>query len=187
MSVSVKSLDIPDVLVLSPRRFSDSRGYFLETWSKAAFTAIGIDADFVQDNQSLSSEPGTVRGLHYQAPPCAQAKLIRVLKGAIFDVAVDIRPRSPTFGRWCTQTLVGDTPEQLFIPRGFAHGFMTLEPDTIVAYKVDGPYSPKHEGGIRWDDPALAIPWPRFAGPVAISPKDVELPAFKDMQTWQDW
>ena len=179
-------LAIADVILIEPRRSGDARGFFMETYKRSEFIANGIAEAFVQDNYSRSAR-GVLRGLHYQAPPCAQAKLIRVLKGAIFDVAVDIRPRSPTFGRWCTQTLVGDTPEQLFIPRGFAHGFMTLEPDTIVAYKVDGPYSPKHEGGIRWDDPALAIPWPRFAGPVAISPKDVELPAFKDMQTWQDW
>ena len=187
MSVSVKPLEIPDVLVLSPRRFEDSRGYFVETWSRAAFETAGIAADFVQDNQSLSRSPGTVRGLHYQAPPCAQAKLIRVLSGAIFDVAVDIRPGSPTFGRWCAETIASGDLQQVFIPRGFAHGFMTLEPDTIVAYKVDGPYSPAHEGGIRWDDPALAIPWPRIAGEVSISPKDLELPAFRDMKTWQGW
>lgn len=187
MSVSVRLLEIPDVLVLTPRRFTDARGYFVETWSRAAYRRLGIDADFVQDNQSLSLAEGTVRGLHFQAPPCQQAKLVRVLQGSIFDVAVDIRPRSPSFGRWCAIKMTSDKHEQMYIPRGFAHGFMTLERDTVVAYKVDAPYSPEHEGGIRWDDPALSIPWPRFADANVISSKDLELPFLEAMRTWPDW
>lgn len=187
MSVSVRLLDISGVLVLTPRQFADSRGYFVETWSRAAYRALGIDADFIQDNQSLSLAPGTVRGLHFQAPPYQQAKLVRVLQGAIFDVAVDIRPQSPSFGRWCAAKMTSDKHEQMYIPRGFAHGFMTLERDTVVAYKVDAPYAPSHEGGIRWDDPALSIPWPRIADTNVISPKDLELPSLKAMRTWPDW
>uniref|UniRef100_UPI002FC62213 dTDP-4-dehydrorhamnose 3,5-epimerase n=1 Tax=Bosea sp. (in: a-proteobacteria) TaxID=1871050 RepID=UPI002FC62213 len=154
------------------------RGYFMETWSAEAFAAAGIGAVFVQDNQSLSGTRGVVRGLHFQAPPVPQAKLVRVLKGSIFDVAVDLRSGSPSYGRWCGATLTADGAEQLFVPHGFAHGFCTLEPGTEVAYKVDGPYAPECEGGLAWNDPALAIDWPIAAGEAQLSGRDAALPGF---------
>ena len=171
-------LAIPAVVLIRPKRFGDARGYFLETYSAEAFAAAGIDAVFVQDNQSLSVTRGVVRGLHFQGPPAPQAKLIRVLKGAIFDVTVDIRVGSPSYGRWCATTLTAEGAEQLFVPRGFAHGFCTLEPDTEVVYKVDGPYAPQAEGGIAWNDPDLAIDWPVAAAEAQLSGKDAALPGF---------
>jgi dTDP-4-dehydrorhamnose 3,5-epimerase len=171
-------LAIAAVCLIRPRRFGDARGYFMETYSAPAFHEAGIEAVFVQDNQSLSAARGVVRGLHFQRPPMAQAKLIRVLKGSIFDVAVDLRRGSPSYGRWCAATLTADGAEQLFVPRGFAHGFCTLEPDTEVAYKVDGPYAPECEGGIAWDDPALRIDWPVSSDEAQLSGKDREQPGF---------
>lgn len=171
-------LAIPSIVLIRPKKFGDARGYFMETWSAQDFAAAGIDATFVQDNQSLSAARGVVRGLHFQAPPAAQAKLIRVLKGAIFDVAVDIRRGSPSYGKWCVATLTAESAEQIFVPRGFAHGFCTLEPDTEVTYKVDGPYAPEAEGGIAWNDPDLAIDWPIAAAEAQLSGKDVALPGF---------
>lgn len=173
-------LAIPAVVLIRPKKFGDARGYFMETYSTEAFAAAGIDAVFVQDNQSLSAARGVVRGLHFQAPPAAQAKLVRVLKGAIFDVAVDIRVGSPSYGKWCAATLTAEGAEQLFVPRGFAHGFCTLEPDTEVVYKVDGPYAPGAEGGIAWNDPTLAIDWPVAAAEAQLSGKDTVLPRFAD-------
>ena len=171
-------LAIPAVVLIKPKKFGDARGYFLETYSVEAFAAAGIDAVFVQDNQSLSVTPGVVRGLHFQGPPAPQAKLIRVLKGAIFDVTVDIRVGPPSYGRWCATTLTAEGAEQLFVPRGFAHGFCTLEPNTEVVYKVDGPYAPETEGGIAWNDPDLAIDWPVAAAEAQLSGKDAALPGF---------
>ncbi|MGO4667419.1 dTDP-4-dehydrorhamnose 3,5-epimerase [Bosea sp. 2RAB26] len=171
-------LAIPGPVLVRPRRFGDDRGYFMETYSRELFAAAGIAPDFVQDNQSLSAQVGTVRGLHYQTAPAAQAKLVRVLKGAIFDVAVDLRRGSPHYGRWCGALLDADGAEQLFVPCGFAHGFCTLEPGTEVAYKVDAPYAPQSEGGLFWADPALAIDWPVVAGAATLSEKDTKLPGF---------
>lgn len=171
-------LAIPAVVLIRPKKFGDARGYFMETWSADAFAAAGIDAAFVQDNQSLSAGRGVVRGLHFQAPPAPQAKLVRVLKGAIFDVAVDIRAGSPSYGRWCSATLTAEGAEQLFVPRGFAHGFCTLEPGTEVAYKVDGPYAPEAESGLVWNDPELAIEWPVAAAEAQLSVRDAGLPGF---------
>ena len=171
-------LAIPGPVLVRPRRFGDDRGYFMETYSRELFAAAGIAPDFVQDNQSLSAQVGTVRGLHYQTAPAAQAKLVRVLKGAIFDVAVDLRRGSPHYGRWCGALLDADGAEQLFVPCGFAHGFCTLEPGTEVAYKVDAPYAPQSEGGLFWADPALAIDWPVVAGAATLSEKDAKLPGF---------
>ncbi|WP_332680781.1 dTDP-4-dehydrorhamnose 3,5-epimerase [Bosea sp. (in: a-proteobacteria)] len=171
-------LAIPAVVLVRPKKFGDARGYFMETWSAEAFAAAGINAVFVQDNQSLSATRGVVRGLHFQAPPVPQAKLIRVLKGAVFDVAVDLRAGSPSYGQWCAATLTAEGAEQLFVPHGFAHGFCTLEPGTEVAYKVDGPYAPECEGGLAWNDPALAIDWPVTAGEAQLSGKDAALPGF---------
>lgn len=173
-------LAIPAVVLIRPKKFGDARGYFMETYSTEAFAAAGIEAAFVQDNQSLSATAGVVRGLHFQAPPVPQAKLIRVLKGVIFDVAVDIRVGSPSYGRWCAATLTADGAEQLFVPRGFAHGFCTLEPNTEVVYKVDGPYAPQTEGGIAWNDPTLAIDWPITAAEAQLSGKDTVLPGLAE-------
>lgn len=157
----------------------DERGWFTETWSRAAFAEIGIDADWVQDNHSRSAEAGTVRGLHFQAPPHAQAKLVRCVRGRILDVAVDIRNASPTFGQHVARELTPDNHEQLFVPAGFAHGFMTLEPGSEVIYKVDAPYAPDAEGAVLWNDPALAIAWPNL--PPTLSAKDAAAPALAQL------
>jgi dTDP-4-dehydrorhamnose 3,5-epimerase len=178
--MDIASLAIPDVKLIRPKRFADPRGYFVETYSRRHYADIGIACEFVQDNQSLSTRPGTIRGLHFQLPPDAQAKLVRVPKGSIFDVAVDIRRNSPSYGRWCGTTLTAAGGEQMFVPRGFAHGFCTLEPDTEVAYKVDGYYAPGREGGLVWNDPDLAIVWPIEPGGVFLSESDARLPRFVD-------
>ncbi|MPT41309.1 MAG: dTDP-4-dehydrorhamnose 3,5-epimerase [Achromobacter sp.] len=173
-------LAIADVVLVQPVRHGDARGYFCETYKKPQFDAFGLDITFVQDNESLSREVGVVRGLHFQTPPMAQAKLVRAVRGAIFDVAVDIRKGSPSYGRWVAATLTATKGEQLLVPHGFAHGFCTLEPDTIVAYKVDAPYSPPHDAGIRWDDPDLGIDWPLAAGAAILSGKDRAAPLLRD-------
>jgi dTDP-4-dehydrorhamnose 3,5-epimerase len=175
--LEVTDTALPEVKLIRPRRFEDPRGSFSETWSRAAWAAAGIDLDFVQDNQSLSRAAGTVRGLHLQRPPQAQAKLVRVLQGAIFDVVVDIRPESPRFRRFCAVELSAAGGTQLFVPaEGFAHGFCTLVPDSVVFYKVSAPYAPRQERGILWNDPALAIPWPVAADAAVLSDKDRAAP-----------
>src|SRR4051794_2278416 len=179
--LEVRSLAIPDVKVVRTERFSDARGYFCETFRRSAFAEKGIPNDFIQDNQSCSEPVGTVRGLHFQRPPFAQAKLIRVLKGAILDVAVDLRRFSPTFGRHVSVKLDSESDEQLFVPKGFAHGFCTLRPQTVVFYKVDEVYSPAHDGGIHWADADLAIEWPVKASEVRLSAKDRTLPTFDQL------
>lgn len=171
------------VMIVTPRRFGDDRGWFSETWSRRAFVAAGIGADFVQDNQSFSRPAGTVRGLHFQRPPQAQAKLVRVLRGAIRDVAVDIRRGSATFGRWVAVDLSAADGRQLFIPHGFLHGFATLEPETEVAYKCDAFYAPDCEGAVRWNDPDLAIDWGIDPATAVLSPKDAAAPAFRDLDS----
>ena len=148
---------IPDVLVIQPRVCEDPRGYFIETYSAQRYRDAGIASPFVQDNESCSMK-GVLRGLHYQKPPCAQAKLVRVIRGAVLDVAVDIRRSSPTFGKYVTAQLSAENKRQLFIPHGFAHGFLVLEDNTIFSYKCDNYYAPQHECGIRWDDPTINIP-----------------------------
>lgn len=188
MNFAVERLKIEDLLLIRSKRFEDPRGYFMETWSQEAFEQLGIKANFVQDNQSLSAKPGTVRGLHFQVPPYAQAKLVRVLQGSVFDVAVDVRVGSPTYGKWCGVTLTAAKPEQLYIPTGFAHGFVTLEPDTVVSYRVDAPYAPACDGGIQWNDPALRIEWPFDTADVVLSAKDAALPRlaiFKSPFHWE--
>jgi len=177
-NLTVQPTDIPDVLVLIPRRFGDARGWFAETYSTRSFAPALGETVFVQDNQAFSAARGTLRGLHFQRPPEPQAKLVRVLRGSIFDVAVDIRANSPTYGRWVGKTLTADGGEQLFVPRGFAHGYCTLEPDTEVAYKVDGFYSPSCDAGLAWDDPTIGIVWPIAADEVILSDKDTTMPAF---------
>ena len=176
-------LAISDVLVVQPRKFGDHRGYFLETFSRKEFQLLGIENDFVQDNQSLSARRGTVRGLHFQRPPHSQAKLVRVIKGGIFDVAIDLRRGSPTFGQWCSTILTAEKSDQLFIPRGFAHAYCTLEPDTEVAYKVDEYYAPECEAGIIWNDPDLGIDWPVAAQDAILSEKDTKLPRFAEFES----
>lgn len=156
-----KPLDgLPDVVLVEPARHGDVRGWFAEVYKRSEFAANGIAAEFRQDNSSLSAEEGTLRGLHYQVAPFAQGKLIRVVAGEIYDVAVDIRRGSATFGHWASTTLTAAALAMLWIPEGFAHGFQTLAPHTQVVYKTTAEYSRAHERGLRWDDPALGIPWP---------------------------
>lgn len=179
--LEVRCLAIPDVKVIRANRVSDARGYFCETFRRSAFAERGILHDFVQDNQSGSERIGTVRGLHFQRPPFAQAKLIRVLSGAILDVVVDLRRLSPTFGKHVSVRLDSESDEQLFVPKGFAHGFCTLHPRTAVFYKVDQVYSPSHEGGLYWADPHLAIDWPVTTSEAQVSAKDRTLPTFEQL------
>lgn len=159
------------IAVLTPKRIYDNRGYFSELWNQQEFSRKGIDIKFVQDNQSISMEKGTIRGLHYQAPPFAQDKLVRCGKGKIFDVAVDIRRGSPSYGSWHGEVLSADNGKQLFVPKGFLHGFMTLEPNTEVIYKCSDFYNSSSEGAIRWDDKEIGISWPLNVNPV-VSEKD---------------
>jgi dTDP-4-dehydrorhamnose 3,5-epimerase len=169
------------VLVITPARFADARGFFSESYSRAAFQQIGVSREFVQDNHSLSRQRATVRGLHFQLAPFAQAKLVRVLRGAIYDVAVDIRRDSPTFGRHIAVDLSAENGHQLFVPAGFAHGFCTLESDTEVLYKVDVPYSRDHERGVRWNDPVLGIAWPVSGQEAVLNDRDRQLPLIDNL------
>lgn len=181
--VDVRPLDLDGVLEITAKRFGDDRGFFTENWSRKAFAEIGLDHVFVQDNHSLTRKVGTLRGLHYQTPPFAQDKLVRVTRGAVFDVAVDIRKGSPTFGRWTGLTLSADAGNQIFVPAGFAHGFLTLEPDTEVQYKVTAPYAPDHDRAVRFDDPAISIDWPIAVDEAAMSAKDRAAPLLADQDT----
>jgi len=166
-------------LLLRPKKFVDARGYFVETYNARGFAEAGVPSVFVQDNEAFSSRAGTIRGLHFQTPPTAQAKLVRVLSGSIFDVAVDLRRSSRTYGRWRGITLSKGDGAQFFIPAGFAHGYCTLEPDTEVAYKVDAFYAPASDAGLRWDDPDIGVEWPTAPAEAIISGKDANLPSFK--------
>lgn len=179
ISFSRQDLAIDGVALIWPRRHADERGWSAEAWTRQAFSEIGIVADFVQDNESLSRRAGTVRGLHFQKPPFEQAKLVRVVCGRSWHAAVDLRPASKTFGQWCGRELSGEAGAQLFIARGFAHGFITLEADTMIAYKVDAPYMPSAEEGIQWEDPTIGIEWPAMAEPVVLSERDRGLPSFR--------
>jgi dTDP-4-dehydrorhamnose 3,5-epimerase len=179
MSLEVKPLELEGVTLFRPKKFVDVRGYFIETFNARTYAEAGVNSAFIQDNQSLSRKAGTIRGLHFQCPPAAQAKLVRVLRGSVFDVVVDLRYASRSYGRWCSATLTGEGGEQLFVPRGFAHGFCTLEPDSEVAYKVDSFYAPSYDAGLRWDDPDLAIPWPVRPADAVVSERDACLPFFK--------
>lgn len=162
------------ILVVRPQIFEDARGFFMETYAKSAFQDAGLDLTFVQDNHSLSRDVGVLRGLHYQLPPFAQDKLVRCVRGRIWDVAVDLRRSSATFGQSFGIELSAANHTQLLVPVGFAHGFVTLEPDTEVIYKVTAPYAADCDAGVRWDDPTLAVTWP--AGEVILSQKDQALP-----------
>jgi dTDP-4-dehydrorhamnose 3,5-epimerase len=180
--IEIEQTAIPEVLIVTPRRFGDHRGFFSEVYNKARFAEAGIDLAFVQDNHSLSAEAGTIRGLHFQSPPCAQDKLVRVSRGRILDVAVDIRRSSPTYGRHVAVELSADNWRQLLVPVGFAHGFCTLEPDTEVIYKVTGYYSAAHDHGLAFDDPALGIAWPVAIETATLSEKDRRQPRLADLQ-----
>ena len=175
---------IPGVIALTPKRHGDARGYFAETFRRDVFATQCPGYDFVQDNQSLSAEPGTLRGLHFQTDPFAQAKLISVLAGAILDVAVDIRRGSPTYGRHVALRLDAATGTQLLIPAGFAHGFCTLEPATLVTYKVSAHYSAANDRGLAFDDPTLAIAWPVAADTAILSAKDRTHPRLAELPVY---
>jgi dTDP-4-dehydrorhamnose 3,5-epimerase len=178
--LQVQALAIPDVKVITPSIVRDERGFFSETYSRRALERVGIHADFVQDNQSLSRTKGVVRGLHFQTEPFAQGKLVRVLRGSIFDVAVDIRQGSPTFGQHVSAVLSAENWSQMWVPVGFAHGFCTLEPDTEVIYKVTAFYAPQCDKGIAFDDPDIGIAWPVPRGDLVLSDKDRRHPRLRD-------
>lgn len=170
---------IKGVWILTPKVFNDNRGYFFEAWKRSDFEAHVGKVDFIQDNESKSSY-GVLRGLHYQKGEYSQAKLVRVIKGKVLDVAVDLRKSSPTFGKHVMVELSEDNKRQLFIPRGFAHGFLVLSPEAVFTYKVDNIYAPAHEASIRWNDPQIGINWPIDQKDVVTSPKDLEGKDFKD-------
>jgi dTDP-4-dehydrorhamnose 3,5-epimerase len=174
--LEVRSLGIEGVLEIIPKRHGDARGFFVETYQAERFSQAGIDLRFVQDNQSYSAAAGVLRGLHYQLAPRAQDKLLRVIRGALLDVAVDIRRSSPTFGKWVALEITAEKGNQILVPKGFAHGFVTLVPDTEVLYKVTDTYSPEHDRSIRFDDPAIGIDWPSLAGGFQLSDKDLKAP-----------
>jgi len=181
--MNVMPTEIPDVKVVEPRIFRDARGYFAETYNKARYVAAGIVADFVQDNESCSSR-GVLRGLHWQSGEHSQAKLVRVIRGAVWDVAVDIRKGSPTYGKYVSCELTAENGRQFYIPRGFAHGFVVLEDNTLFSYKCDNFYCPESERGMRYDDPDLAIRWPWPGRDFLLSERDLAHPYFKEIEPW---
>ena len=176
-----KETEIKGVYIIEPRVFNDARGYFFEAWKQAEFNEKVGPVEFVQDNESKSSK-GVLRGLHFQKGDASQAKLVRVIKGRVLDVAVDCRRSSPTFGKYVMAELSDENKRQLFIPRGFAHGFLVLSDEAVFTYKVDNPYAPQADGGIRWDDPDLNIQWPVTADEILTSEKDLKLPFMKDVE-----
>ncbi|WP_408913965.1 dTDP-4-dehydrorhamnose 3,5-epimerase [Brucella pseudogrignonensis] len=182
--MQVRPLGLDGVFEISPRKFGDDRGFFSETYNAKSFAEAGIDLTFVQDNHSYSAAKGVVRGLHYQLPPFAQDKLVRVTRGAILDVAVDIRKSSPTFGKWVALEVSAEKWNQILVPKGFAHGFMTLVENTEVIYKVTEYYSPEHDRSIRFDDPAIGIDWPISSSSVQLSDKDQKAPLFADAEVF---
>ena len=182
--MKVTATVLPDVLLIEPARFGDNRGFFSESWNKERMAEHGISVDFVQDNHSLSSAVGTVRGLHFQAPPNAQAKLVRCGRGLLFDVAVDIRKGSPTYGQWVGEELSFENGKQLFIPEGFAHGFITRTPDTEIIYKCNAYYAPESDGAILWD--SCGIDW-GFNGTPELSAKDANAPSFASFDSPFTW
>lgn len=182
--VDIHSLAIPDVKIIRPARHGDARGFLSETWNQRAFEEAGLHFDFVQENHSLSARKGTLRGLHFQSPPAAQDKLVRVAAGAVLDVAVDIRIGSPTFGAHVASVLSAENWDQLLVPQGFAHGFCTLTDDTQVIYKVTAYYAPTHDRGLAWDDPALGIDWGLAPSATILSDKDRAHPVLKDLPAY---
>ena len=179
--MNVIDTEIPEVKIIEPKVFGDSRGYFFESWSDKRYKEAGIDCNWLQDNESRSRY-GVLRGLHYQAAPYTQAKLVRVIKGAVLDVAVDIRKGSPTFGKYVTVELTEENKRQLFVPRGFAHGFVVLSDNVIFAYKCDNLYAPTHERGLAFNDPALGIDWKVDLKEFLLSEKDTKNPLLKDAE-----
>ena len=169
-------------ILIKPTRHKDERGFFSEIYSRRRYREFGINMDFLQDNHSFSWEPGTLRGLHFQAPPNAQGKLVRCGKGAIFDVVVDIRKGSPTFGHWDGYELTQENGHQLYVPIGFAHGFLTLKPESEIVYKCSDYYAPQAEGSIRWDDPSIGIEWP-LSENIILNERDAIAPLLKDFET----
>ena len=182
--MKVRATALPDVLLIEPARFGDNRGFFSESWNKERMAEHGISVDFVQDNHSLSSAVGTVRGLHFQAPPNAQAKLVRCGRGVLFDIAVDIRKGSPTYGQWVGEELSFENGKQLFIPEGFAHGFITRTPDTEIIYKCNAYYAPESDGAILWN--SCGIDW-GFNGTPELSAKDANAPSFTSFDSPFTW
>ncbi|WP_420328210.1 dTDP-4-dehydrorhamnose 3,5-epimerase [Mameliella sp.] len=184
--LDVQATALPGVLILTPRRFGDARGFFSESWNRKRMAEHGIEIDFVQDNHSLSAEPGTLRGLHYQGPPHAQAKLVRCGRGRLFDVAVDIRVGSPTYGNWLGVELSAENGKQMLVPKGFLHGFVTRDPDTEVLYKCSDYYAPDSEGTVRFDDPTIGIDW-GLEGPPILSEKDAKAPPLAEISSPFAW
>jgi len=178
--MDIRATALPEVKVLTPRRIGDARGYFCEAWNAARMAEAGLDLAFVQDNEGHSAHAGTLRGLHYQGPPFAQAKLVRVARGAILDVAVDVRLGSPTYGRWVAEELSAANGAQLLVPRGFLHGYLTLTDDALVLYKVDNPYDAASDGAVAWDDPDLRIDWGIDSAEAILSDKDRRAPRLRD-------
>ena len=188
--MKVEKTPLDGVLVLTPQRFGDARGWFSETWNRARMAEAGIDVDFVQDNHSMSAAKGTLRGLHYQAPPHAQAKLVRCTAGLVRDVAVDFRAGSPTFGRWFAVELSPGNGRQLFVPQGFLHGFVTCAPNSEVQYKCSDVYAPDCDRGLRWDDPDIGIDWGidwGLEGPPVLSAKDRDAPRLREVASPFTW
>lgn len=180
--MKIEKTSLPDVLMITPNRFGDERGFFSESWSKKAFEAADLSFDFVQDNHSMSAKAGTLRGLHYQSPPHAQDKLVRCGRGALLDVAVDIRKGSPDYGRWVAVELSFENGRQLLVPKGFLHGFISLMPDTEIVYKCTDFYSQECDGAVRWDDPAIGIDWQLGGVAPVLSDKDIKAPYLADIE-----
>lgn len=181
--VEVRGLGLDGVFEITPLKVFDDRGFFSETWNEAQLSHLGLDVKFVQDNFSHSNAQGVLRGLHFQVGPFAQDKLVRVLRGSVFDVAVDIRVGSPTFAKWVGITLSAKNWNQILVPKGFAHGFVTLEPDTEVAYKVSAPYSAPHDRSVRFDDPVIGVSWPIATDNLLLSKKDAAAPLLSAIET----
>lgn len=184
--MQIELTTLPGVVILTPQRFGDARGWFCETWSVARMAAAGFEIDFVQDNHSMSAAVGTLRGLHFQRPPHAQTKLVRCTRGSVFDVVVDIRKGSPTYGKWAGIELSAANGKQLLVPKGFLHGFVTREPETEVQYKCSDVYAPDCDGAIRWDDLTIGVDW-GLTGEPALSAKDRAAPAFADFDSPFAW
>ncbi|MET4128483.1 dTDP-4-dehydrorhamnose 3,5-epimerase [Roseovarius sp. MBR-6] len=182
----VQTTLLPGVLILTPPRFGDDRGFFSESWNRRSLAEQGIEIDFVQDNHSLSTAPGTLRGLHFQTPPHAQAKLVRCGRGALYDIAVDIRHGSPTYGHWVGVDLSFENGRQLLIPAGFLHGFVTRQPETEIIYKCSDYYAPQCDAAVRFDDPDLGIDWGLEAPPI-LSDKDAAAPRLRDLPAYFTW
>ncbi len=181
MAFTALKLDLHGLILFTPKKFSDARGTFMETYRQNEFAEFGVTTTFVQENHAASRAVGTIRGMHYQRPPHAQAKLVRVTRGSILDVCIDLRSDSETFGKWTGVKLTSAGASQLFVPRGFAHGYCTLEPDSEITYKCDGYYSPEAEGGVLFSDPAIGIDWPVAVRDAVVSEKDLRLPPLSEL------